>query len=76
MNREQSSILWKEANNVLVGGHYLPNGASLSWGQAYLFDATTGNLIHTLNDPTPTSGDDFGHFLAIEAAAGRLGEGR
>jgi len=35
-------------------------------GQAYLFDATTGALLQTFDDPTPTDGDSFGSSVAIE----------
>ena len=35
-------------------------------GQAHLFDATTGNLLHTFDDPTVTSQDFFGWSVAVE----------
>ncbi|MCA9435204.1 MAG: hypothetical protein KC978_05430 [Candidatus Omnitrophica bacterium] len=35
-------------------------------GQAHLFSATNGDLLHTFNDPTPTEGDIFGGAVAIE----------
>jgi hypothetical protein len=35
-------------------------------GQAHLFDATTGNLLHTFDDPTVTDGDSFGWSVAID----------
>lgn len=40
------------------------NGSNI--GQAHLFDAATGNLLHTFNDPTPTAGDGFGESVAID----------
>ena len=35
-------------------------------GQVHLFDAATGNLLHTFSDPTPTTEDCFGKFVAID----------
>jgi hypothetical protein len=52
-------------NNVLIGAHADDtNGADV--GQAYLFDAATGNLLHTFDDPTPTNRDLFGVAVAID----------
>ncbi len=51
-------------NNVLIGARFDDtNGTSV--GQAHLFDASTGNLLQTFNDPTPTSGDYFGSSVAL-----------
>jgi hypothetical protein len=54
-----------DGNNVLISA-FQDDTLGANVGQAYLFDAITGNLLHTFNDPTPTNGDEFGHFLAIE----------
>ena len=35
-------------------------------GQAHLFDAATGALLATLDDPTVTGADDFGFSVALE----------
>lgn len=35
-------------------------------GEVHLFDANTGDLIRTFNDPTPTSVDRFGNSIAVE----------
>jgi len=35
-------------------------------GQVHLFDANTGALLHTLNNPTPTSADRFGGSVALK----------
>jgi len=35
-------------------------------GQVYLFDAVTGELLHTYDDPTPSNRDSFGGHIAIE----------
>ncbi len=54
-----------DGNNVLIGaGDDDTNG--LNVGQAYLFDATTGSLLRTFNDPTVTGGDIFGLRVALE----------
>lgn len=34
-------------------------------GQAYLFDATTGALLHTFDDPTITALDVFGYAVSV-----------
>ena len=46
-------------NMVLVGA-----GQAGTVGAAYLFDAGTGNLLHTFADPTSTLGDRFGDAIA------------
>jgi len=53
-----------DGNNVLVGANGDDtNGVNV--GQAYLFDATTGLLLHTFDDPTVTSIDQFGISVSI-----------
>jgi len=51
-------------NNVLVGAHRDETGATNA-GSAYLFDATTGNLLQTFNNPTPASFDNFGFSVSV-----------
>jgi len=52
-------------NNVLIGAQGDDtNGNNV--GQAHLFDATTGALLQTFNDPTPTTEDQFGRSVAVE----------
>src|SRR5262245_52983785 len=34
-------------------------------GQVLVFDATTNNLVATLNNPTPISFDQFGYSVAV-----------
>ena len=54
-----------DGGNVLVGARNdATNGPGA--GQAHLFDATTGTLLQTFDDPTPTSGDEFGTSVAID----------
>jgi hypothetical protein len=51
-------------NTVIVGSPYDDTGATDA-GTAYLFDATTGNLLHTLANPNPAANDNFGNSVAI-----------
>ncbi|NKB20943.1 MAG: PEP-CTERM sorting domain-containing protein [Alphaproteobacteria bacterium] len=51
-------------NNVLIGARR-DDTNGLDVGQAHLFDATTGALLQTFNDPTPTGGDQFGRSVSI-----------
>ena len=54
-----------DGNNVLIGAPGDDsNGVGI--GQAHLFDATTGTLLQTFNDPTITVGDFFGSSVAID----------
>ena len=51
-------------NNVLIGDRDDDtNGSDV--GQAHLFDATTGGLLQTFNDPTPTGFELFGFSAAL-----------
>ena len=52
-------------NNVLIGAS-LDDTNGINAGQAHLFDATSGNLLQTFNDPTPTGADEFGISVAID----------
>src|SRR5262249_24027983 len=49
---------------VLVGAPDA-DGAVADAGAAFLFDAATGTLLQSFHDPSPTSGDAFGHAVAI-----------
>ena len=53
-----------DGNLVLVGAHFDDtNGQDV--GQAHLFVATTGTLLQTFDDPTPTTEDQFGTSVSI-----------
>ena len=55
-----------DGNNVLIGA-YGDDTSGYYVGQAHLFDATTGNLLQTFNDPTAwTLHDYFGNSVAID----------
>lgn len=51
-------------NNVLIGS-YLDDAGGTDVGTAYLFDATTGNLLRAFLNPTPAPFDGFGNAVAI-----------
>ena len=51
-------------NKVLIGAHKDNTGVTQA-GSAYLFDATTGVLLQTFNNPTPTAQDNFGYSVSI-----------
>jgi hypothetical protein len=53
-------------NRVLVGAPKARDIPGRRVGQAYLFDATTGSLLQTFNDPTGGGGDDFGNSVSID----------
>lgn len=54
-----------DANNILIGARSDgTNGPDL--GRAYLFDASTGELVNQFDDPTPTFGDSFGHSVSLD----------
>lgn len=54
-----------DGNHVLVGAHQ-DDTLGYNVGQAHLFDVRSGELLHTFDDPTPTSDDFFGHGVAID----------
>jgi len=51
-------------DRVLVGAPFADTTAQDA-GRAYLFDAGTGALLETFENPTPSAGDQFGAALAI-----------
>ena len=61
-------------SSVAIDGNQVVIGASArdasgnETGRSYVFDATTGNLIQTLQDPTPSrfGGDDMGASVSID----------
>jgi len=50
--------------NKVVVGAYRDNTGAENAGSAYLFNAS-GNLLQTINNPTPMSGDAFSHEVSI-----------
>src|SRR5437764_758657 len=63
-------------NTVAVGAIQDDTGAMDS-GSAYVFNATTGALVATLNNPTPAASDLFGYSVAVSGnsvAVGAVGD--
>jgi len=49
---------------AIVGASGEDNGSNHT-GIAYIFNVTTGSLLHTLSQPSPSIGDSFGYSVAI-----------
>ena len=54
-------------STVVVGAYQDDTGATDA-GSAYIFDAATGNLIRTLNNPSPGALDYFGYSVAVSGS--------
>ena len=54
-------------STVVVGAPYDDTGAT-SAGSAYVFDTASGNLLRTLNNPTPADYDSFGYSVAVSGS--------
>ena len=53
-----------DGNNIIIGEGY---GSTIHLSeQAYIFDATTGEHLHTLVDPSPQVGSQFGYSVTID----------
>ena len=55
-------------NYVIVGAFFEDDAGGTSSGKAYIYNVTTGVLVHTLNNPTSygtSAGDRFGNSVAI-----------
>lgn len=77
-------------NYVIVGTYREDDAGGLTSGKVYIFDVTTGTLLHTLDNPNAygtSAGDSFGRSVAIsgnraivgayfEADAGGSGSGK
>jgi hypothetical protein len=57
-----SVALW--GNTIVVGAPGDNTGAQHA-GSAYVFDAVSGGLLHTLNNPHPVAGDQLGGSVAV-----------
>ena len=62
-------------STVVVGAYWDDTGATDA-GAAYIFDATTGNLLRTLNNPTPAATDLFGRSVAVSGSTVVVGAHR
>ena len=54
-----------DGNKCIVGTPFEDQASSNSTGKVYIFDVTTGNLLHTLNNPNPSINDYFGNSISI-----------
>ena len=57
-----------DSNHAIVGAPFEDDAGGSNSGKAYIFDVTTGNLVHTLDNPNAhsTSNEDrFGYSVAI-----------
>jgi len=61
-----------DGGNLLVGAMG-DDTAGTDIGQAHLFDATSGALLHTFDDPTPTVSDWFGRSVALDGNSVLIG---
>lgn len=52
-------------NRCIVGAVQEDDSGGTSIGKAYIFDVTTGVLLHVLNNPRPNTDDTFGRSVAI-----------
>jgi len=51
---------------TVVVGAYMDNMGATEAGAAHVFDAASGDLLWTLNNPTPVASDFFGYSAAAE----------
>ncbi len=62
--------------NIIVGAPYAEDASGIQSGTAYIFEATTGSLLWTLNNPNVYStsyGDRFGYSVAISGGYAVVG---
>lgn len=59
-------------NNILIGEPSEDAGVG-AVGIAYLYSAMTGSLLHTLNNPAPSAGDNFGSAMSIDGNSIAIG---
>jgi hypothetical protein len=52
-------------NYALISAVFDDMGAIVDTGAAYLYDITTGNLLHTYTNPSPAQDDYFGDSVSI-----------
>lgn len=52
---------------AVVGAYGETAGGQTSAGNAYIYNSTTGALLHTLSSPSPQSGGYFGWSVAVDS---------
>ncbi|MCB9965201.1 MAG: FG-GAP repeat protein [Rhodospirillales bacterium] len=58
---------------AVIGAYWDSPGGVFGAGSAYVFDAITGNLVATLNNPDPTLADYFGWIVAVSGTTAVVG---
>ena len=59
-------------NLAIIGARYEDDAGETDSGKAYIFDATTGSLLHTLNNPNAYDTSDSDYFGLSVAISGNL----
>lgn len=59
------AVVGIEGDYVVVGAPFADMGAAADVGKAYVYSAATGTLLHTLQNPFPSSDDRFGSSVSI-----------
>lgn len=54
-----------DGNYIIVGAYGEGDDAGGQVGKAYIYNLSTGALVHTLSNPNPSSTDRFGYSVAI-----------
>lgn len=62
-----------DGNLVLIGAHG-DDSKGNKVGQAHLFEAASGHLIHTFDHPSPTTGRGFDRSVALDGSRVLIGE--
>src|SRR5437879_4179908 len=62
-----------DTNFHVVGAPTSDVGGITDVGLAFVYNATTGALLATLNNPTPAANDDFGVSVAVSGQPGVVG---
>jgi VCBS repeat-containing protein len=72
------SFGWSVAisGSMVVAGAINDDTGAPDTGSVYVFDATAGNLLRTLNNPTPATSDQFGNSVAISGNTVAVGASR
>ena len=58
-----------DGNYAVVGAPYEGDAGGTYSGKAYIFDATTGSLLHTLHNPNAygtSANDQFGYSVSVD----------
>jgi len=76
VNDQFGFIVSASDGRILVGAPLDNPGGIADSGSAYIYDAATGNLLHTLSDPTPHSGKWFGWDVDLEGNLAVVGAAR